>query len=181
VVPLPGASAVTAAVAASGLAGPRWSFEGFLPRSGAERRARLGRIAADERATILFEAPDRVAATLDDVAEACGSERPAALCRELTKVHEQIVRGSLGWLAGEVREGRVPARGEHVIVVGAWPAARAGAQGDARQRAPAAEGLVAARAQVEALAAGGMSRREAASRVAAETGLPSRELYRPGG
>ncbi len=72
VVPIPGASAVTAAVAASGVAGPRWSFEGFLPRSGRERRERLERIAADERGTILFEAPGRVAATLRDLVQACG-------------------------------------------------------------------------------------------------------------
>ncbi|TMC65309.1 MAG: 16S rRNA (cytidine(1402)-2'-O)-methyltransferase, partial [Chloroflexi bacterium] len=99
VVPIPGASAVIAAVAASGVAGPRWVFEGFLPRSGRERRERLARIAADERGTLLFEAPGRVAATLGDLAEACGGGRPGAVCRELTKLHETIVRGSLGDLA----------------------------------------------------------------------------------
>ena len=77
VVPIPGASAVLAALVASGVAGPRWSFEGFLPRSGRERRERIARIAADERATVLFEAPGRVAATLGDLAAACGADRPA--------------------------------------------------------------------------------------------------------
>ncbi|OGO50906.1 MAG: 16S rRNA (cytidine(1402)-2'-O)-methyltransferase, partial [Chloroflexi bacterium RBG_16_69_14] len=86
VVPIPGASAVLAAVAGSGLAGPRWSFEGFLPRTGRDRRERLARIAADERGTILFEAPGRVAATLRELAAACGPERPGAACRELTKL-----------------------------------------------------------------------------------------------
>ena len=100
VVPIPGASAVLAALVASGLAGPRWSFEGFLPRSGRERRERIARIAADERATVLFEAPGRVAATLGDLATACGVDRPAAVCRELTKLHEEIVRGGLGSAGG---------------------------------------------------------------------------------
>ncbi len=76
VVPIPGASAVLAAVMASGVAGPRWGFEGFLPRSGRERRARLARIAADDRSTILFEAPGRLAATLGDLARACGPTAP---------------------------------------------------------------------------------------------------------
>ena len=95
VVPIPGASAVLAAVAASGVAGPRWTFEGFLPRSGRDRRERLARIAADERGAVVYEAPSRVAATLADLAAACGADRPAAICRELTKLHEEIVRGSL--------------------------------------------------------------------------------------
>ena len=74
-----------------GVAGPRWAFEGFLPRSGRERRERLAAIAADERGTVLFEAPNRLAATLRDLAAACGADRPGAVCRELTKLHEQIV------------------------------------------------------------------------------------------
>ena len=77
VVPVPGASAVLAAVVGSGVAGPRWAFEGFLPRTGRERRERLARVAADDRATVIFEAPGRVAATLADLAAACGADRPA--------------------------------------------------------------------------------------------------------
>ena len=99
VVPIPGASAVLAAVSASGVAGPRWSFEGFLPRSGRERRDRLAAIAGDGRGSVLFEAPGRAAATLRDLAAACGETRVGAVCRELTKIHEQIVRGGLGELA----------------------------------------------------------------------------------
>jgi 16S rRNA (cytidine1402-2'-O)-methyltransferase len=171
VVPIPGASAVLAAVAASGVAGPRWAFEGFLPRSGRERAARIARIAADERGTILFEAPGRVAATLGDLASACGPDRPGAVCRELTKLHETIVRGSLGELAGEAAAGRIPARGEFALVVGAWPGGRpvsAEAVGDA---------LYAARAEVERLVAAGTARGEAARRVATATGLSRRQLY----
>ena len=117
-VPLPGASAVLAAVAGSGVAGPRWAFEGFLPRSGRERRERLARIAADERGTVLFEAPTRVTATLRDLAAACGPERRGAVCRELTKVHESFVRGTLGELAEAAASGQIPMRGEFVLVVG---------------------------------------------------------------
>ena len=173
VVPIPGASAVLAAVAASGVAGPRWAFEGFLPRSGRERRDRLARIAADDRGCILFEAPARVAATLRDLAAACGADRPAAVCRELTKLHETIERGRLGELAAAAATGRILARGEFVLVVG--PAAA----GDARARAadrPAAD-VATAREAVEALVDKGVARGEAARRVAAETGLPRRALY----
>ena len=84
VVPIPGASAVLAAVVASAVAGPRWGFEGFLPRSGRERRERLSRIAADDRATVIYEAPGRTLATIRDLGAACGGDRLAAVCRELT-------------------------------------------------------------------------------------------------
>lgn len=171
VVPIPGASSVTAAVAASGVAGPRWSFEGFLPRSGRERRDRLARIAADERGSVLFEAPPRMAATLRDLAATCGDDRPGAVCRELTKVHESIVRGSLGELAGAAAAGAIPARGEVVLVVGWGSPAEPGRDAAAR----AAE--VDARDQVERLVAGGMARGEAARRVADATGLPRRAIY----
>ena len=170
VVPIPGASAVLAAVAASGVAGPRWAFEGFLPRSGRERRERLARIAADERGVIVFEAPGRVAATLRDLASACGEDRPAAVCRELTKIHETIVRGTLGELAAAATDGRIPPRGEFAVVVGGWAARPV-------SETVAADALDAARADVERLVAGGTARGEAARRVAATTGLSRRALY----
>ncbi len=177
VVPIPGASAVLAAVAGSGIAGPRWSFEGFLPRSGRERRERLGRIAADPRGSVLFEAPNRVAATLVDLAAVCGADRPAAACRELTKLHEEIVRASLGTLAERARSGELTLRGEFVLVVGAirdsaLPVAAPGGMA-------ATDPLVAALAEVDRRAAAGTSRGEAARQVAAETGLSRRRLYRP--
>ena len=176
VVPIPGASAVLAAVAASGVAGARWSFEGFLPRTGRDRRERLERIAADERGTVLFEAPGRVAATLRDLAAACGAERPAAVCRELTKLHETIVRGTLAELADAARSGAtgdagIPARGEFVLVVGAW------LEGVPASPADEAAALEAARAEVEALVSSGTARGDAARRVAASSGLPRRRLY----
>ena len=170
VVPIPGASAVLAAVAGSGVAGPRWAFEGFLPRSGRERRERLARIAADERGTVLFEAPGRVAGTLRDLVAACGADRSGAVCRELTKLHEEIVRGTLAELADGVAEGRIAARGEFAIVVGAGRGggAPAGADPDA---------LEAAREEVERLVASGIARGDAARQVAAATGIPRRGLY----
>jgi len=171
VVPIPGASAVLAAVAASGIAGPRWAFEGFLPRSGRDRRERLAAIAGDPRGTVLFEAPGRVAATLRDLAVACGDERTGAVARELTKLHEQIERGTLGSLAAAVVEGRIPSRGEFVLVVG---------MGEATPTTGNAEDVVAAREAVERLVGEGVARGEAARRVAADTGLPRRRLYGAG-
>ncbi|HET7027477.1 MAG TPA: 16S rRNA (cytidine(1402)-2'-O)-methyltransferase [Candidatus Limnocylindrales bacterium] len=175
VVPIPGASAVLAAVSATGIAGPRWSFEGFLPRSGAERRARLARVASDERGSVLFERPDRIPATLRDLSAVAGAERPAAVCRELTKRHEEIVRGTLGELAERARAGELVARGEAVIVVGQAPAR---SPADAAPGGSAATTVEAGRAEVERLVAAGLSRSAAAGRVAAATGLPRRELYR---
>jgi 16S rRNA (cytidine1402-2'-O)-methyltransferase len=182
VVPIPGASAVLAVVAASAVAGPRWSFEGFLPRSGRERRERIARIAADERGTVIYEAPGRVTTTLLDLAAVCGADRPAAIGRELTKLHEEIIRGSLGELAGRARSGELTLRGEFALVVGAWPASRIeveSASGSAI--ASAAEAEAAALAEVERRVAAGSSRGDAARTVAAETGIPRRKLYRVGG
>jgi 16S rRNA (cytidine1402-2'-O)-methyltransferase len=171
VVPIPGASAVLAAVAATGLAGPRWGFEGFLPRTGRERRERLARVAADERATVLFEAPTRLAATLRDLAAACGADRPAAVCRELTKLHEQVVRGTLAELETAVRDGSIPARGEVALVIAGSDAAAAGR--------PSTVDVDAARVRVATLVAGGTRAADAARQVAGETGLSRRALYQP--
>lgn len=176
VVALPGASSVLAAIAASGVAGPRWSFEGFLPRSGRERRERLAAIAADERGAVLLEAPGRLAATLRDLAAACGPDRAGAVCRELTKLHEQVVRAPLGELAERLADGTIPSRGEAVVVVG-WGRGSALSGADAEADAGRTAAIDAARAQVEALTAAGVARGEAARRVAAATGLPRRALY----
>ncbi len=179
VVPIPGASAVLAALVASGIPAPRWAFEGFLPRRGRERRERMARIAADERATVLFEAPGRTAATLRDLAGACGDDRRGALCRELTKLHEQVRRGTLAELA--VGAAADPPRGEVTIVVagetrpvGGTGDSRAGAGADAASRA---SDLAAARERVARLVADGSTRSAAAKEVARDTGLPRRELF----
>ena len=177
VVPIPGASSVLAALVASGLAGPRWSFEGFLPRSGRERRERIARIAADERTTVLFEAPNRVAATLGDLAIACGVDRPAAVCRELTKLHEEVVRGGLGVLAELGRDGELTLRGEFAIVVGERRGAIRGDDSPGSPTDAAGEAVTAALAEVDRLVEAGTSRGAAAKQVAASTGIPRRRLY----
>jgi len=174
---LPGASAVLTAVAVSGVAGPHWTFEGFLPRSGRARRERIGRLARDERGAVVFEAPNRVAATLNDLAAACGGQRPAAVCRELTKVHETVTRGSLADLADAAVAGVIPARGEFVLVIGSQPAG-AGGPGAMAALASVGPSLDDARAEVDRLVAEGVARGEAARRVSASTGLPRRSLYR---
>jgi len=175
VVPIPGASAVLAAVVASGVAGPRWGFEGFLPRSGRARRERLARVAADDRASVVFEAPTRLAATLKDLLSACGPDRGAAVCRELTKLHEQISRGSLTELVARIADGSIPARGEVAIVVAGADASPRGGLGSPDPASAVDE----ARAEVDRLVAGGLARGDAARRVAADTGIHRRELYRP--
>jgi 16S rRNA (cytidine1402-2'-O)-methyltransferase len=113
---VPGPSAVLAALVVSGLPTDRFCFEGFLPRKGRERRSRLADLAAEERTSVLFESPLRVAATLAELAAACGPDRPVAVVRELTKLHEEVWRGALG-RAAELAAASTP-RGEHVIVVG---------------------------------------------------------------
>ena len=168
VVPIPGPSAVLAALVGSGFVAARWSFEGFLPRRGAERRERLARIASDDRATVLFEAPGRTVATLLDLAEAAGGDRPAVVARELTKVHEEFWHGSLDALARRGVEQGV--RGEVTIVVGpALPRA-----------AEPSTSLEEARGRVDERVAAGSSRTAAAREVARETGHDRRMLYRGG-
>jgi 16S rRNA (cytidine1402-2'-O)-methyltransferase len=169
IVPIPGASALLAAVVASGVAGARWNFEGFLPRSGADRRRAIGALAADQRASVIYEAGNRVAATLRDLAEAAGPDRPAALCRELTKMHEEIRRGSLAELAGLVESGAVDGRGEFVIVLGESLADVI--ESDVDGAYPAAL------AAVEQRIAEGSSRSDAVRAIAASWKLDRRRLW----
>ena len=184
VVPIPGASAVLAALVASGMVAARWSFEGFLPRRGRVRRERLERIASDDRATVLFESAARSAATLADLAATCGDERPGALARELTKLHEEVWRGPLGELAARARE--TAPRGEVTIVVGPLARGRAEAAGleratgQSRSSGREAVSLAEARRRVEERIAEGESRAAAARFVARETGHDRRALYARG-
>lgn len=160
----PGPSAVTTALALSGLASDRFCFEGFLPRTSGPRRARLNALAAEERTLVFFESPHRVVAALADLADAFGADRPAALCRELTKTYEQVLRRPLGQLASfAVAE---KPRGEITLVV-------AGASAPAARR-PDDEAL---RAAVAAREATGRSRRDAVTEVSVEYGLRRREVY----
>ena len=118
---VPGPSAVTTALAVSGLPVDRFCFEGFLPRRGGERRSALAALAGERRTMVFFESPHRLAATLADAAAAFGDDRPAAVCRELTKTHEEVRRGGLAELAAWAAEG---VRGEITSSSGVRPTGR---------------------------------------------------------
>ena len=169
---LPGASAVTAAVAVSGLPNDRFCFEGFPPRKPGERSRRLNSLAGEPRTMVFFESPRRLGKTLAEMASAFGADRPAVVCRELTKAHEEIRRGTLGDLARWAGSGAV--LGEITLVVG-------GARDDARPgRAGTAAGFATApeaAARVAAAEQAGRARKEAIAQVAAELGMPKREVY----
>lgn len=158
---VPGPSAVTAALVVSGLASDRWCFEGFLPRRGGERRTRLAELAAEPRTLVLFEAPHRAAATLADLRDAFGADRPAVVCRELTKTYEEVRRGGLAALAEWAAAG---VRGEVTLVVAGAPAAQAARPEDLA-------GLVRDRE------AAGADRKSAIAEVAAAYHVPKREVY----
>ena len=117
VVPVPGPSALTAALSAAGLATDRFCFEGFLPAKAAGRRDRLDALKGERRTLVFFESVHRIAETLDDMAAAFGDARVATIARELTKLHEEIVRASLAELRRLVDEGSITRKGEFVIVV----------------------------------------------------------------
>jgi 16S rRNA (cytidine1402-2'-O)-methyltransferase len=159
---VPGPSALVAALVLSGLPTARFCFEGFLPRKGRERAERLGAIAAERRTTVLYEAPHRLEATLGDLLAACGPLRLVAVARELTKLHEEVWRGTLDGALARARESAP--RGEHVVVV-------AGAGGPE----PASDEQV--EAALAAKLAEGVPAKEAVPLVAAELGVPKRRVY----
>lgn len=158
---LPGPSAVTAALAISGLPSDRFCFEGYPPRRPGEQARRFAGLAAERRTLIFFESPRRLAGTLAGLAEALGQTRRAVVCRELTKTHEEVRRGTLAELASWAEAGPL---GEITLVV---EGARAGPPGDAG----------AAAAEVEERVAAGAQRNAAIAAVAKEQGLAKRELY----
>ena len=160
----PGPSAVTTALALSGLPSDRFVFEGFLPRTAANRRSRLRELAAEPRTLVLFEAPHRVAGALADLAATFGADRPAAVCRELTKTYEEVRRGTLAELAAGAATDAP--RGEITLVVGGAPA-----------RPPQRPDDDELRAAVAAEESGGRSRRDAIQAVADAYGLKKREVY----
>jgi 16S rRNA (cytidine1402-2'-O)-methyltransferase len=159
---VPGPAAFVAALVISGLPTGRFVFEGFLPRKGSGRTERLAVVAAEPRTVVLYEAPHRLARTLADLAAACGADRRIAIARELTKLHEEVWRGTLA--AAVARADEVEPRGEHVVVLdGAPPPAEV--DDDAI--------LEAVRKAREA----GASTRDAATEVAELLGVPRRRVY----
>jgi len=158
---IPGPSAVTAALTVSAIACDGFRFFGFLPRTGKSRRSALAQIAANEVASVVFESPQRIARTLADLAELAGPTRRAAVCRELTKLHEEVARGDLATLQARFADN---ARGEITLVVAA---------ADARDE----ESLIDPDARAKELLRGGDSPRDVARKLAQETGMPKREAY----
>jgi 16S rRNA (cytidine1402-2'-O)-methyltransferase len=160
---VPGPSAVLTALAVSGLPVDRFCFEGFLPRKAGERSRRLAGLADEQRTMVFFEAPHRTQASLSAMATAFGDDRAAAVCRELTKTHEEVRRGGLADLAAWASDG---VRGEVTIVVSGAVA------GSDVPSDPASLAALVADAERE-----GMTRKEAILDVARRAGLPKREVY----
>ena len=159
---VPGPSAALAALVASGLPTGRFVFEGFLPRRGRERSDRLTTVACEARTVILYEAPHRLQRTLSDLAAVCGPDRRLALARELTKVHEEIWRGTLGHAVE--RAAATTPRGEHVVVLEGAP-----------EPVPASDDDIAA--ALSARLGAGQDKRSALPAVATELAVPKRRVY----
>ena len=160
---IPGPCAAITALSVSALATGRFAFEGFLPVPKKDRRRRLEALLGEERTMIFYEAPHKLRETLEDLCQAFGPDRKISLCRELTKLHEEILRQSLGEAAAYYRENEP--RGEYVLVV-------AGAEAKTETVS-----LEAAVARTRALIASGMRVKDAAKQAAEETGIPKNKLY----
>jgi 16S rRNA (cytidine1402-2'-O)-methyltransferase len=158
----PGASALVMALTTSGLPTRRFAFEGFLPRSGAQRSERIAAVRDERRTTVIYEAPHRLQRTLDDLLAACGPQRRIVVTRELTKLHEEIVRGALGDVVAHLAESEP--RGEYVIVIDAAPEPTAATDDDI------------VRALREKISAG-TSTKDAATEVAEQLGVSRRRAY----
>lgn len=164
---LPGPSAVLTALALSGLPVDRFCFEGFLPRKAGERASRISELAGESRTMVFFEAPHRLAATLEALASGLGAAREAAVCREMTKTYEEVRRGPLGDLATWAADG---VRGEITLVV-------AGASAQEQRDASGLSGTADWVAAVAGLEASGVPRKEAIAEIARAASVPKREVY----
>jgi 16S rRNA (cytidine1402-2'-O)-methyltransferase len=167
--PVPGPSAVVAALSVSGLPTDRYCFEGFLPAKKAARRDRLAALQSESRSIVFYVAVHRIAAALEDLAAAFGAARDAFLGRELTKMHEQCVATTLGELLAKVRAGEIAAKGEFVVIVAGNPDRES--TDAARASAVTADRLLAALIEV-------MPGRQAATIVAEVCDLARDEVYR---
>jgi len=169
---LPGPSAVTAALAVSGLPSDRFCFEGFPPRRAGPRARRFAELATEPRTMVFFESRRRVEETLGELAAAFGADRRAVACRELTKTYEEIRRGTLAELAGWATAG---VRGEITLVVAGAPAGAPAASTASRAAASTAGPALAA--EVASREADGLARKDAIAAVAAGRGLRKRDVY----
>ena len=159
---VPGPAALVMAVVLSGFDTARFVFDGFLPRSGRERTERIAEVAAERRTVVLYEAPHRVVRTITDLAGACGGHRRVVLARELTKLHEEVWRGTLDGAMARVAE--IEPRGEYVVVV----------EGAPRAAEPVDDDIVAA---LRMALRDGADRRAAIATVMASTGAAKRRVY----
>ena len=164
---IPGPTAPVAALVASGLATNRWCMEGFLPRKGADRVARLAELGVEDRTIVLFESPRRLAATLGDLAGALGEDRSVAVARELTKLHEEVFRGSIS----KAIEYFESPRGEFVLVV-------QGASEADLSRTAEAPNLASIENELARLRESGAKAKEAVASVAEYFGVPKKEVYK---
>ncbi len=167
-----GPSAVLHALVVSGLPTARFVFEGFLPRRPGPRGRRLAELASESRTIVLFVSPHRVTGDLADLAAELGAGRPAALCRELTKMHEEVIRASLGELVEQVSASGL--RGEATLVVAGTPTRRTSGAG--RNSPPEVRPAELAE-EVRLRMTAGTSKKTAIAEVASETGVPKREVY----
>ncbi len=160
---VPGPVAAVTALIISGLPTDRWVFEGFLPRSGGERARRLAEIAAEPRTIVLYEAPHRIIRTVADLAVACGGDRPVAVCRELTKLYEEVVRGTLAEIGTAIGIGEP--RGEYVIVLAGAPV----------DDGPVDDDTI--RVALDAELAGGSTKKDAVAAVATRLAVSKKRVY----
>ena len=156
---VPGPAAAVMAITISGLPTSRFVFEGFLPRSGRERTERLAEIAAEPRTSVIYEAPHRIQRTLADLRDACGAERSVAVCRELTKLYEEVVRGELGEISID------QPRGEYVVVLGGRPVETMAIDDDT------------IRAALRSAISEGSSKKDAVAAVTKRLGAPRKTVY----
>ncbi len=160
---VPGPTAMTTALVLSGLSTERFVFEGFLPRKGRDRELRLADVASEPRTIVIYESPKRIVATLADLAAVCGADRRVAVARELTKLHEEVVRGTLAEVG--LHFDTAGTRGEFVVVVEGRPADTVARTDDDL------------RARLRAKLERGATTRDAVAAVVAATGLPKRQIY----
>lgn len=161
--PVPGCCAAVSALSVSALPSRRWVFEGFLPMQGSERRERIDEIKKEKRTCIIYEAPHRLRRTLAELSACLGDDRPASLCRELTKLNEQTVRGTLGQLSQMYADSEP--RGEYVLVIGGAADTQTSLCGLSPEEHVAR--------YIEA----GMSEKEAIKAAARDRGVPKNEIY----
>ena len=162
---IPGPSAAVSALALSALSTSRFTFEGFLPPKSGERKKRLASLKGEERTMIFYEAPHKLCRTLADMGEAFGGDRRISLCRELTKLNEEIIRMTISE-AISLYEAKEP-RGEYVLVL----------EGAPEGSSEAAESELTPKEQVEALIAEGMPKKDAIKEIAHRLGVPKSEIY----